>query len=268
LESAHEEAREIVFTKVDIPEDYRDISVSAADVVDPRCPVCRSENREVIEVIGFSGMSMRAASAYIEKNLGERIPAKKLKEHLASHFSDIRSLRFSQLCQSMGDMPEDAPVATAQGLLMLMLSDAMSKVINGQIEVNHLSDVERVIKLQQAADKFAHDKVMDERKMDNEEQGGMSAADAMRQLGYIMMALRETVPPEILERAATRAWSLGLNMDFKDISDVPIYQTDYVEPDMSLAVTDKRSLGRKRTRDELDEADWEPVVGEDVPPED
>lgn len=256
------------FVNIEPPEEYREIIVGGEEREGFQCQVCLSPHREAIETICFSGLSMKAAKEYIEKNIGLKISVHSLRRHITNHFSDVRSLKFHALCASMGEIPEDMPLATAEGLLVLMLSDAMKKVFTGEIEPRDFSDVEKVIKLQQSLNKFTHDKNMDERRLEADEQGGMNAADAMRQLGYIMLALRETVPPEILERAVTRAWSLGLNMDYKDITEVPIYQSDYVETDMSLAVSDAKALGRKRTREELVEAEWEPVVGEDVPPED
>jgi hypothetical protein len=154
----------------------------------------------------------------------------------------------------------------------VLLLQAMGKVMNGNITVRSIGDAMKLVGVSDSLKKTEHSMRIAERQLEIES-GATSQGieDMYRQLGYIMQALKNSVPEEYLQAAILEAWRLGLGREFVDMTEIPIYQREAEghEPDMSLLVRDVEEFGRPRTRLELIEG--QPVVSvssdDDVPPE-
>lgn len=159
------------------------------------------------------------------------------------------------------------PLTVTQAIVDVLLFQVVGKLVNGDIEIRNMSDAVKVMTLSETVRRNDH-AILIEAKKAEQEMGASSQSieDMYRQLGYIMEAFKATVPEEYLRAAVVEAWRRGLGKDLVDLTEVPIYQTsgDYTPIDMSLAVEDMNTLGRKRTRKELTEGI---IECEDVPPD-
>ena len=126
----------------------------------------------------------------------------------------------------------------------VLLSDSIMKVIDGQIEVRNFNDLVRLMMVEEG--KRQHD-------LQYEKDTGISnksVENAYRQLGFIMVALKEKIAPDQLYEVVKRAWSLGLDKEVSSFADVPMYQIEKVpEPDMTVATEDLKR-GIKRSSEE------------------
>lgn len=281
----------LLFTEIEIPEEYLEperAQLPAEENNTGNCVICNSPHREAVETIACSGRSFKSVAEYVTEHFGLKVSGFQVKRHMVNHVLEEHSMRVVNLLQGARQAlklqgedasavtDEELPLVTMEGLIMVLLSEAINAVVRGIVRIRDISDVERVVKMYQNAQRLMHQVDIDNRKLEQEAAGQeASVEEALTQLGYIMQALRNKVPESILEEAVLEAFRLGFKQDFVDITEVPIYKKDYQEPDMTLAIEDAQRLGRKRTRQELEEAEWQPVVveeadddDEDLPPDD
>jgi hypothetical protein len=254
------------------PED----TVSVARYVERRCRVCTSGEHEAIELLCLSrGLSMDRSADEVFRLFGIRVSGKALLNHMTSHTDSVDSARMGAILKVVRETGggEDSDVPLSKALVEVLLLQAMGKVIEGDINVRSLSDAMKLVALADSVKRTEHKIHIDERQLEIESGAtSQSIEDLYRQLGYIMQALKNSVPTEYLQAAIMEAWKLGLGREFVDLTDVPIYQSDvgdYEELDMTQVVEDVNQLGRPKTRLELTEGVVVVVeeVDADIPPE-
>jgi len=236
------------------------------DFQQKNCRICASPQRSAIEVLALNGDSFAGNARRISEELDMEVSGKSLKNHMLHHASNERARQAGLLLAALGSEEEGMPLLTSKGVVSLLLADALQKVVSGEIRVDSAAQLERVLKLQAQIDRDEHQRKIDDARLAlqtarlNPSGEPRGAEDAFRQLGYIMNALRETMPKEYLSKSILKAWSLGLDRDLVDLSGVPIYEHEpYSGPDMSLAVRDIEAIGRTRTYEELRAASWQPI---------
>lgn len=254
------------------------------------CRICASPQRGAIEVLALNGDSFAGNARRISEEFGMEVSGKSLKNHMLHHASNERARQAGLLLAALGSEEEGMPLLTSKGVVSLLLADALQKVVSGDIRVDSAAQLERVLRLQAQIERDEHQREIDDARLalqtarltlTGEER---SVEDLFRQLGYIMDALKETVPPDYLRLAIVKAWSRGLDSDLVGLSGVPIYNIEPVRgPDLGQVVRDVETLGRPRTEEELNAAGWRhdhgfqggdsedassDVVDSDLPPED
>lgn len=216
---------DLVYIDDSVPPKFDAIPYREDDPTSLTCAICSSEHRERIEAIVMSGLSFARAIEAIQDRYGIELSKKQISNHLRKHMDEQRALQYMRIADMHGgDVPDDSSIASPDTLIMLLLGDAFAKIANGDIPIRSMRDVEAVMRMHQSSERLKQEREMFEKKIASDKEAATDAADAMRQLGYIMIALRETIPPHLLEQAVLRAWSLGMDQDYKDISEVPIYR--------------------------------------------
>jgi hypothetical protein len=238
------------------------------DFQQKNCRICASPQRGAIEVLALNGDSFAGNARRISDEFDMEISGKSLKNHMLHHASNERARQAGLLLAALGSDEEGAPLLTSKGVVSLLLADALQKVVSGDIRVDSAAQLERVLKLQAQIERDEHQREIDDARLalqtarlnPSGEQRG--AEDAFRQLGYIMDAVRETVPKEYLRKSILKAWERGLDRDLVDLSGVPIYQHEPISgPDLNLVVRDIEAIGRTRTYEELRATNWQPIKG-------
>lgn len=237
------------------------------------CRACRSANRDAVEAILLSGISILRAEKEVQRVCGESLPYSTLRNHLQNHMPSEAAQRMNVvlgMAESFGLDVETANMATPELFIESLMFEAFGKMIRGDIRVSSLNDALKVFDRSQMAKMNTHKRTMDERRAEIESgTSEHSAGDLFRQLGYIMEALKVKVPQELLHEAVKEAWSRGLNKEIFDLSEVYDMrrESDYVEVDLSegaASVRDKLAQRKSLPASPSQEV----AVDSDVPPED
>ena len=270
---------EIVLVPVEVPLPFRVIPDPALVELSPEqrnCKICRSSHVEEIELLCLNSFSFAHNAAQVKRVFGISVRANTLKQHLLEHTAFARSLavasqvKAAQEFYGKEELDKDPPLA--KSIIEFLMADIFNRLSLGEFSAHSMNDVMKVMSLADAMRGTDHKVSVDNRRLEAETGGtSYSAEDLFRQLGYIMDALRATVPREYLSPAIRAAWERGLGMDLVDLSGVPIYQHgNYEMVDLSQVVRDVKKFGRPRTQLELmaaSEEDEEEVIDDDVPPE-
>ena len=243
---------------------HEDLAQEIEDFQQKNCRICASPQRGAIEVLALNGDSFAGNARRISEELGIEVSGKSLKNHMLHHASNERARQAGLLLAALGSEEEDMPLLTSKGVVSLLLADALQKVVSGDIRVDSAAQLERVLRLQAQIERDEHQREIDDARLALQTARVLPAGetrgaeDFFRQLGYIMDALKATVPKKYLSPAILEAWRRGLDRDLVDLSGVPIYNIKPVRgPDFDQVVRDVEALGRTRTKEELDAAGWD-----------
>lgn len=266
---AEEFFEELVLIPVDVnvgePEPPEEIATG-------RCMVCRSGKADEIEAFALNGRSYKYNAEQISRMYGIDLSLQMLRYHMMNH----ASVENAQAAHSMmvaarslfGDnFTDEMDAPTAESFVEVALQKAFVKLTTtDELEVRSIRDAIRLVTLHDAMTSSRHKREMERMQVESADNATQNIEDYVRQMGYIMDALKETVPAQYLEPAILAAWKRGLGRDLVDLSGVPIYQSA-ASPnviDMDIVVADVNRLGRPRTRGELESGE---SAGGDVPPE-
>lgn len=236
-----------------------------------RCGICTSADRDAIEDSALNGMPFVFNAPLIARRFGINISEKMLKRHMTEHLDSEKAENMAILMQQAAD--EDGDLVTTEGLMKMLLADAVSKVASGEAEIRSLSDVIRVLNIQ-------------ERMHTADARGpsgrtgrlpGLLAGETVEsmvvQLDIIMKAVRKTVPPEYLKEAFDEMERLGLNKNVFSLAGVHVYQPipETEEDRRARELLDRLArTGQEKSREQLVADDdfnpAHPLLDPDVPP--
>lgn len=236
--------------------DYKEVKLEKVEVPDLKlpkpvklarktlCPICRSQYRNAIESMFFTGISLaeqeRQAKAWGVVTTGRQIKKHMQEHYVAESATVIRGFDkegfpieevttpHKTIGKILGQYDDPtSPHAIAQ----VIAARAIEDLATGELKAKNITEVMGVFTTINNINKF---------KFEQDEKAGAtldSIDDAYRQLQYIMTAIRKTIrDPELLTELVNVAWSEGYNMDITDLSQVPLYQLEgYAEPDMDEA---------------------------------
>jgi hypothetical protein len=255
MAKSHQKDFQVRFRDVSEPVSYRVSDVVSERAKISQCKICTHEYRDAIEILALSGLSFKQTSDYIKREYGINVSHDSVRRHMLNHTSLERGQSASILISEADD--PDEQLLSPRGVAKLLAAQVLTKLVRGDLEVNSMTEAIRILTLQETARN--NDLAQDISAV------GQSVEEAYRQLGYIMTALRDTVPERFLEAAVKKAWSLGLGEEISSLAEVPIYQLEAMpEVDMSRAIEDYKTKGRSSTREELeDEGYFEGAVPPD-----
>jgi hypothetical protein len=142
----------------------------------------------------------------------------------------------------MNDTPEGSSgqdrAVEASDIVTTLLAQAQADAVAGELQAHNCKEVARLLKCR------ADIRKAEAAKRAAAGHADRTAEDAFRNLGYIMTALRGTVPDEYLEESIKTAWGLGLGRRVESLRDVPLYQMDppYVAVNMDLQASDMKAM--------------------------
>jgi hypothetical protein len=153
-------------------------------------------------VICLNGDSFAANARLVTGHYDLEVSAWTIKNHSVNHAMKDRTRQLGLLLREVDD--QDGPILTAQGIMKLLLSEALQKVVSGTVSVRNMDDVLRILSIAASLDRR---QVMDAASSAQAPED----AEAFRQLSLIIQALHEKLPPEHFRNAMDRAVRSGLD---------------------------------------------------------
>lgn len=219
----------------------------------PRCPICKHEDREGIEMVGIlSASSWRIAAKRINNTFGTNFTASTVEKHMLNHALHKTAVEAGEILDSAID-PE-RPVITTSNILRTLMVQGMLDVARGTIRCKSVNEIIQVMNAYENVKRNERMQMM----MDEGDAAGFYAA--MAAYGE---AIKDTVSPEQLGAIVMKANALGARFNIGNVSSShPIGDDEQVQAALMQAVEDGRD---KRTRSQLVEAGVIPTDGVVLP---
>lgn len=219
----------------------------------PRCPICKHEDREGIEMVGIlSASSWRIAARRINNTFGTNFTAAAVEKHMLNHRLHKTAVEAGEILDSAID-PE-RPVITTTNILRTLMIQGMLDVARGTIRCKSVNEIIQVMNAYENVKRNERMQMM----MEEGDAAGFYAA--MAAYGE---AIKDTVSPEQLGAIVMKANALGARFNIGNVVEAhPIGEEEQVQAALMQAVVDGRN---KRTRDELVDAGVIQVEGVVLP---
>ena len=149
----------------------------------------------------MNGASFESNARLISTEYDLKVSAYTVRNHILNHAIAERTKRMGLQLRELAE--SDEPFLTARGIHNLLMKEALLKVVTGGVSIKTMNDVFRVLEMD-----FAMRKTEQTAQENEQTEEGRRA---MEQLGFILQAGRECVPPEYLDRAMD--WAVALGMD-------------------------------------------------------